>query len=107
MSSPTDAAEIVSVFVPEIMDPTVTDVPVTVTVRNTGTSTWRQDLGYMLGSQNPIDNNTWGANRIPMKTNYVARPGEIHTFEWLLPAPQVQGVYDFQWRMIFFGQHLF
>jgi hypothetical protein len=107
MSSPTDAAEIVSVFVPEIMDPTVTDVPVTVTVRNTGTSTWRQDLGYMLGSQNPIDNNTWGANRIPMKTNYVARPGEIHTFEWLVRVPQVQGVYDFQWRMILLGQHWF
>ncbi len=109
MSSPppNDDAQIVNVFVPEIMDPTLLEVPVSVTVRNKGTTTWRQDAGYMLGSQNPLDNTNWGANRIPMKTNYVARPGEIHTFEWLVRVPQIQGVYDFQWRMILLGQHWF
>lgn len=107
MSTPTDAAEIVNVFVPEIMDPTAGDVPVSITVRNVGTSTWRQDLGYMLGAQNPVDNTTWGANRIPMKTNYQALPGQIHTFEWLVHVPQVQGVYDFQWRMILVGKDWF
>lgn len=94
-----DEAEIVEQVVPEIIVPGA-QAQVSVAVRNTGTTTWKPASGYQLGSQNPVDNKTWGADRIDMQAGAVVRPGETYTFRWDARAPQTQGKYKFQWRMV-------
>lgn len=72
---------------------------VSVTMRNTGTTTWRPDRFYRLGSQSPPDNKLWtGFNRITL--NAVVIPGQTHTFNFNVAAPPTAGRYDFQWRMV-------
>ncbi len=79
---------------------------VSVTMRNTGTSTWTPTGGYKLGSQNPQDNTTWGMNRVSLP-NSVGPGGEV-TFSFSVTPPSTAGSYNFQWRVIkestgFFG----
>src|SRR5439155_477010 len=54
--------------------------------------------GFDLGSQNPLDNYTWGINRIYL-TGSVA-PGSTYTFTQNVTAPTVTGTYNFQWQML-------
>ena len=72
--------------------------PVSVTMRNTGTTTWAATSLYRLGSQNAEDNNTWGVNRIELPSNVA--PGESTTFNFNVTAPARVGVYNFQWQMV-------
>ena len=69
---------------------------VTVTMSNTGGTTWAAG-SYYLGSQNPQDNMTWGVNRVNL-ANAVA-PGANGTFTFNLTAPSTPGTYNFQWKM--------
>jgi hypothetical protein len=77
---------------------------VSVTMRNSGTSTWVPGT-YFLGSQNPQDNNTWGLNRTSLTTSVA--PGSNATFNFNITAPAAAGTYNFQWGMLqntsFFG----
>ena len=63
----TDDAAFVFQFVPSSMAAGQT-YNVSVTMKNTGTSTWTKGSGYQLGSQTPPDNTTWGLNRVPVPT---------------------------------------
>ncbi len=90
----------VSVNVPATM---VTGQPYTATftVSNTGNVAW-SPIGsgcnaFLLGSQNPQDNTTWGG-RLALP-NAVA-PGESATFSTTVTAPSAPGVYNFQWKML-------
>jgi Putative Ig domain/Matrixin/Ig-like domain from next to BRCA1 gene/FG-GAP-like repeat len=69
---------------------------VTVSMNNTGTTTWAAGT-YYLGSQNPQDNTTWGLNRVNLATAVV--PGGNAVFTFNLTAPSSPGTYNFQWRM--------
>jgi Zn-dependent metalloprotease len=71
---------------------------VSVTMRNTGTSTWTAATAYKLGSQNPQDNLTWGLRRVLLPTS-VAPGGQV-TFSFSVTAPSAAGSYNFQWRML-------
>ena len=71
---------------------------VSVTMRNSGTSTWSSVGGYRLGSQNLPDNSTWGPNRANA-INTVAPNGDI-TYNFAVTAPPTEGTYNFQWRMV-------
>jgi RHS repeat-associated protein len=72
---------------------------VSVTMRNTGNTTWTASGGYKLGSQNPQDNYIWMAgNRVEL--GYVVAPGQQYTFNFTVTAPSTAGVYNFQWRMV-------
>ncbi len=71
---------------------------VTVTMRNTGTSSWTPAAGYKLGSQSPQDNQTWGLSRVAL-TGPVAS-GEEASFQFVFTAPSTPGTYPFQWRML-------
>jgi len=51
--------------VPENMNPGET-ATVSITMRNTGQSTWTDSDNYMLGSWNPEDNNTWDIKRVAL-----------------------------------------
>jgi alkylated DNA repair dioxygenase AlkB len=72
--------------------------PVSVTVKNTGTSTWTSANLYRLGSQNPQDNNTWGLGRVELPASVA--PGATTTFNFNVVAPPAAGNYNFQWRMV-------
>ena len=74
----------------------------TATFENTGT-TWNADLPqnkYKLGSENPKDNDVWGTNtrRTLVSNNVVS--GERYQFEINCTAPENEGYYNFQYRMV-------
>jgi hypothetical protein len=72
-------------------------VPVSVTMRNAGTTVWSATAGYALGSQAPADNRTWGASRQALPHD--VRPGQDVTFRFNVTAPQRTPA-AFQWRMV-------
>ena len=100
-------AEFVSQSVPESVNPGE-NFDITVTFKNTGTTTWTSSNHYRLGTQNPQDNTIW------MSTNRVALPNDVTpgaevTFHISLTAPVQEGIYVLQWRMVqdgveWFGQ---
>ena len=94
-----DDAAFVFQFVPSSMTAGGTHV-VSVTMTNTGTSTWTRGSGYQLGSQSPADNTTWGLNRVPVPTGKAVSPGKSITFRFSVVAPSVSGIYGFQWQML-------
>ena len=79
---------------------------VSVSMKNTGTTTWSDGLGYRLGSQNPQDNTTWGG-RAYIFSGKTVEPKKKITFGFTIAAPEKPGIYDFQWRMLREGQAWF
>lgn len=71
---------------------------VAVTFRNAGTNVWPEGGLVRLGSDNPLDNLTWGFNRVTLGT--AVAPGERVTVSFPITAPLVPGAYDFQTRML-------
>ncbi len=71
---------------------------VSVTMLNSGTTTWTAANSYKLGSQNPQDNTTWGFNRVSLPSSVA--PGSQVTFNFTVTAPSSAGTYNFQWKMI-------
>jgi glucose/arabinose dehydrogenase len=71
---------------------------VSVTLRNTGLTTWSAANGYRLGSQSPHDGLTWGFNRVDPPGSVA--PGGTMTVSFQVRAPQTAGDYAFQWRML-------
>ena len=78
--------------------------PVTVQLRNTGTTAWTSATGYALGAQNPADNSRWGTHRAAV-TGTVA-PGATATFAFNVIAP-ANGAHAFQWAMVRDGHGAF
>jgi uncharacterized repeat protein (TIGR01451 family) len=89
-------ASFVSQTVPATMVPGQT-YNVSITMRNTGASTWTPDGDYQLASENPPDNQRWGVNRVNL--NSIVLPGADGTFSFTVTAPAT-GAQSFQWRMI-------
>lgn len=75
-------------------------VNVSITMKNTGTSTWSGGAGYKLGSQNPQDNTIWGLNRVSMPSSQAVSPGKLVIFSFNVTAPLTTGLYNFQWQMM-------
>ena len=73
---------------------------VSVTMRNTGTTTWTAAGNYRLGSQNPQDNTIWGTGRVFLSGSDSIGPGASKTFAFTVTAPSTPGTYNFQWRMV-------
>jgi len=73
---------------------------VTLTMRNTGSETWRESTRHRLGSQSPQDNLTWGTGRILLGASEAIASGQQATFRAQLRAPPTAGSYGFQWRMV-------
>ncbi len=72
---------------------------VSITMRNTGTTTWTAADNYRLGSQNPQDNTIWRSDNRVYLTSDVA-PNSEYTFTFDCTAPSTAGTYDFQWQMV-------
>jgi aqualysin 1 len=94
---PDVSADFVSQSVPTVFYPGQT-ASVSVTMKNTGPTTWPAGSGYGLGSQNPQDNMTWGIGRIAVP--FDVAPGSLVTFAFNITAPTTPGTYNFQWRML-------
>ena len=72
--------------------------PLSVTLRNSGTTIWTAGASYRLASQNPADNTTWSFNRVALPN--AVTPGTSVTFNFTVPAPAGAGTYNSQWRMV-------
>ncbi|HEY9284075.1 MAG TPA: NBR1-Ig-like domain-containing protein, partial [Pyrinomonadaceae bacterium] len=80
---------------------------VSVTMTNTGQTTWSAANSHRLGSQTPTDNTVWRLSRVQLPTSVL--PGEKVTIPFTVTAPTVAKSYTFQWRMVqdgveWFGQ---
>jgi len=89
-------------FVSQVAVPTAT-VPgqvyaVSVTMQNTGQTTWSSGASYRLGAVGGPNVTTWGPSRVDLP-NSVA-PGESVTFSFNATAPAEFGAYTFKWRMV-------
>lgn len=72
--------------------------PVSITMKNTGTTVWNTSSYYGLGSANPLGNMTWGLNRKYITSN--VNPDGTSTFTFNVTAPAAAGTYNFQWRLL-------
>ena len=85
---------------------------VRVSMQNTGNTTWQDPLDacpvatnppgspcpYGLGSENPLDNMTWGLSRVGVAGSVAS--GVTKDFNFNVVAPVTPGTYNFQWRMV-------
>lgn len=92
-------AQMVSQTVPSTMSAGQV-YPISITLKNIGNTTWREIEQYRFGSQAPVDNMTWGLNRIKLLETESIAPGQEKTFTFNVTAPTTPGTYDFQWKMI-------
>ncbi|MFH0979247.1 MAG: hypothetical protein V1837_08185 [Candidatus Woesearchaeota archaeon] len=95
--APDDRATFVSQSVQNSM-PKNSQQAVTVTMQNSGTTTW--NYNYRLGSQNPQDNLMWGIGRIFLGTTETIAPGQSKTFSFSITSPGAATVQNFQWKMV-------
>ena len=95
--SGSNQAEFVSQWVPRIMVSFET-YDVSITMRNTGNTTWTAGTNYRLGSQNPQDNIRWGLARVELP--HSVPPGGQVTFNFTVTPPRTIGNHNFQWRMV-------
>ena len=97
-------AGFVTQTVPGTMAPG-TAYPVSITMTNTGTTTWTAEGLYRLASQNPLDNLIWGLNRVALPAS--VPPGGVARFDFNVTAPTAPGIYHFQWQLVQEGAALF
>ena len=71
---------------------------VTVRMRNTGTTTWTSAARYQLGSRRPLDNLTWGLNRVALPGDVA--PNATVDFTFTITAPATAQGHKFSWRMV-------
>jgi len=78
---------------------------VSLTFRNTGTTSWTVSGGYVLGSPNPANSATWQVSSVALPSTVEA--GSSVTFNFRVSAPTTPGTYDLQWQLehgtTFFG----
>jgi RHS repeat-associated protein len=70
---------------------------ISVTMQNTGNTTWPAGSNYKLGSKNPDENLIWGVQRVDLASNVA--PGQQTTFTFPITAPAT-GTYTMQWQMM-------
>jgi hypothetical protein len=73
---------------------------------NVGSQMWDAST-VRLASQNPADNQTWGAAVVPV-SGFTLKSEQL-VIQFTLTAPRVAGTYNFQWQLVqegkgFFGQ---
>lgn len=73
---------------------------VSITMTNTGTTTWTRAGEYKLTSRAPRNNLIWGDNRIKLPDGVSIGPGQSYTFKFPIVAPRIAATYNFQWSMV-------
>lgn len=98
-------ASFVSQDVPELI-PGET-LTVSITMKNTGSTTWIPGGNFKLGSRGPADNTTWGLSRIELNEGESIAPTEEKVFTFTITVPETDGSYNFQWQMVQDGEEWF
>ncbi|MEA2551899.1 MAG: hypothetical protein QOJ65_75 [Fimbriimonadaceae bacterium] len=96
--NPANYASLVGQTVPAAMIAGQT-YAVSVQYRNGGGRTWDTAHGYKLQSRSPVNNTTWGMNRLPL-TNGPVAAGSTATFSANVIAPPSTGTFNFIWLPI-------
>lgn len=94
-----DKAIFVNQIVPATMNVGQT-YAVSVTMQNTGTSTWTSAQQYLLGAQNPIDSTIWNAPRAQLPASASVAPNQTVTISFNVTAPTTAGIYNLQYQML-------
>jgi hypothetical protein len=85
--------------------PAGSNVSVSLTFLNTGTTPWTVAGGYVLACPDPANGGTWRVDTVGLPSPVEA--GASVTFTFRVTAPSTPGTYSFQWRMqhgtTFFG----
>ncbi len=71
----------------------------TITVKNTGLTSWLRNKLFYLGSQDPQDNNVWGIGRVALPLDNITNRKSV-TFTIAATAPSKIGTYPFVWQMV-------
>lgn len=95
--SGTNSVAFISQDVPLQMD-AGTSQPVSITLQNTGTTTWRSANDYKLGFVAPTNAMTWGLNRVALPHDVA--PGQSVTFNFSVNVPATHGQYQFRWQLV-------
>ncbi len=95
--SMSNTAKFISMSVPSAVHPNE-EFTVSITYKNAGINTWINENQYRLGSQSPQDNQIWGVGRVSLPDSVPA--GQEVTFTFNLTAPDTEGIYNFQWRLL-------
>jgi len=77
-----------------------------ITVQNAGDSVWTRDALYKLGTvadEDPFH----GSTRAYLDDGVAVAPGDEHTFELELTAPEAEGSYLTDWQMVLENVHWF
>lgn len=74
-------------------------IAVSITMRNTGTSTWIRDEGFKLVISGAETNDNWGKYEVELGDSEQIIPNQEKTFDFNVQVPQDEGVYVFQWQM--------
>lgn len=77
---------------------------VTVTMKNSGTTTWTAANGYKLGDASGTPGQ-FGPTRAPLSASVA--PNAQVTFSFSITAPATAGTYTFGWQMLREGVHWF
>jgi len=93
-----DNAEFVSQEAPTIMAPGSTE-SVSITITNTGTTSWTTTDNYVLAYSVAPGNDIWGTTMVELGAAETIIPGGNKTFTFDITAPAGDGVYKFQWGM--------
>lgn len=93
-----DNASIVSANFPSSMGAGAT-ANVSVTVKNTGTSTWTKATAYRLGGVGDYDP-FYPAARVDLGSTVSVAPGATYTFSFVFKAPAAPGSYTTDWQML-------
>jgi RHS repeat-associated protein len=96
VTAPVNGSQVIAKSVPTSMTQGQT-YPVSVTMKNTGGTTWPAGTAYNLGSTNPYDTMIWGLKRVPL--NSAVAPGQQYTFSFNVVAP-APGSYTMGWGMV-------
>ncbi len=81
-------------------------VLVTVTVKNTGASTWSEADAFRLGAVDDSDP-FYAGNRVQLPAGVTVAPGQTCTFEFTMTAPASAGDYTTDWQMVHDGSGWF
>jgi hypothetical protein len=79
----------------------------TVTVRNTGTSTWTAAAGYALGAVDDSDPFFTADTRVRLPPGVTVAPGATREFTIPLTSTGADGTFTTDWRMVRDGVHWF
>ena len=79
----------------------------TVTVRNTGTSTWTAAAGYALGAVDDSDPFFTADTRVRFPADVSVAPGATREFTIPLTSTGAEGMFTTDWRMVRDGVHWF